>query len=153
MRIEELGPPDAERVFDAVLALMADMEDETLEAVGARRAATIALWRERPAGMCALAACGDDGEILGIATLTEAYALYACGRFGIVSELYVRPAERSSGVGAALLDAARAYGERRGWTRLELTAGDSAAVERRMRFYDRNGWIRTGVRLKLPIDS
>ena len=49
-------------------------------------------------------------EPLGFLALCEAFALYAEGAFGIVTELYVRPPHRGLGVGSALLAAARDHG-------------------------------------------
>ena len=49
-----------------------------LEAAGDRFAAFLA---QTPAG-----------DVVGVATLTEAIAAYAQGRYGIISELYVAPA-------------------------------------------------------------
>jgi GNAT superfamily N-acetyltransferase len=128
------------------------MEDDTLDAVAAAQTQTLDLWRRDPEAMCAFAAI-HEGVVLGIVTLTRAFAIYAGGWFGIVSELYVVPAARSTGIGAELLAEARRYGESRGWTRLELTAGDATASDRRLQFYERNGFLRVGVRLKVPLTT
>jgi GNAT superfamily N-acetyltransferase len=59
-------------------------------------------------------------------------------RFGLrawVEDLAVDPARRSSGVGKALLDAAKAWGRARGATHLELDSGDARADAHR--FYER----------------
>ena len=55
-----------------------------------------------------------DGRVIGVLTLNECAAIYARGRFGEISELYVRPDHRSAGVAAKLTDAAAAFGRARG---------------------------------------
>ncbi|HTX60128.1 MAG TPA: GNAT family N-acetyltransferase [Verrucomicrobiae bacterium] len=152
MTIEEVGAEDAGRVFDLALALMRDLEDGDAELVASRRAEILAAWARDPQMMHAVVA-SERGEPLGIATLTEAFAIYARGRFAILSELYVAPAARSRGVGAALLDAVKALGRRRGWTRIELTASPSRNHERSVRFYERNGFVVTGPRFKFVLRS
>lgn len=57
---------------------------------------------------------------VGFAGLCESHALYTEGTFGIIQEVYVVPASRSAGVGAALLEAASAHARARAWKCLEL---------------------------------
>jgi GNAT superfamily N-acetyltransferase len=68
-----------------------------------------------------LASNSENAEKLGFLGLFEGHALYAGGVFGVIPELYVRPAFRSQGIGALLLDHAVEYGISRGWKRLEVT--------------------------------
>jgi GNAT superfamily N-acetyltransferase len=96
----------------------------------------------------ALLAQTQAGEIVGVATLTEAIAAYAHGRYGIISELYVVPSHRSHGVGRILLDAVKAFGRERGWRRVDVTAPPEARWERTVDFYRRNGFVFTGPKLR-----
>ena len=50
----------------------------------------------------------------GFISLCETHALYAEGAFGIIPEFFVRPAYRSFGTGAALLETARHFGQTKG---------------------------------------
>lgn len=93
----------------------------------------------------ALVARQDDAPA-GIITLCESHALNAGGPFGTIPELYVRPALRGAGVGRALLEAAKAFGVERGWTRLEVTTPPLPAFERTLAFYQREGFAVTGGR-------
>src|ERR1700730_3767249 len=70
----------------------------------------------------AFLAIDTAGEPVGVATLTEAVAAYAGGRYGIISELYVEPNRRSQGVGRQLLDAIRREAQSRGWHRVDVAA-------------------------------
>ena len=92
----------------------------------------------------------DRGEPLGFLALYEGFALYAEGPFGTIPELFVRPAYRSNGVGAALLSEAKRMGQAKGWRRLEVTTPPLPQFERTLVFYQREGFsILGGRKLKL----
>jgi GNAT superfamily N-acetyltransferase len=92
----------------------------------------------------------ENGEALGLACLYEGHALYTEGRFGVLSELYVRPQQRSRGIGAALLAEARTFGAGKAWTRLETTTPPLPLFEKTLAFYQHEGFAITGGRkLKL----
>lgn len=77
----------------------------------------------------------DGGELAGICT---AYMDLHSVRFGYrawVEDLAVDPGRRSSGIGKALLDAAKAWAKERGATHLELDSGHARPDAHR--FYDR----------------
>lgn len=82
----------------------------------------------------------------GIITLCESHALYAGGSFGTIPELYVRAGSRGAGLGRGLLDAAKAFGAERGWTRLEVTTPPLPVFDRTLAFYQREGFAVTGGR-------
>jgi GNAT superfamily N-acetyltransferase len=86
------------------------------------------------------------GSGAGFIALYESYSIYAAGAFGTIPELYVRPAYRLRRVGKVLLDAARAYGAQRGWTRLEVTTPPIPAFQRTLAFYEREGFAISGGR-------
>lgn len=96
----------------------------------------------------AKAPSGDAGFI----ALAESHALYAEGAFGIIPELYVRPAYRSLGTGEALVNAARQFAVEKGWTRLEVTTPPLPQFDRTLRFYEKQGFsIAGGRKLKLGL--
>ena len=78
----------------------------------------------------------------GFIALTESHALYAEGAYGIIPELYVRPAHRSHGVGASLLRAARAFARDKGWARLEVTTPPLPQFQLTLDFYEKQGFCR-----------
>ena len=59
-------------------------------------------------------ATAPDGSDVGVLVLNECAAIYAGGRFGEISELYVAPGSRSKGAGALLIGAAVSFGRERG---------------------------------------
>ena len=99
-----------------------------------------------------LARDGIQAEPLGFLALHESFALYTEGAYGTIPELYVRPAYRSKGVGAALMGEARQVGQSRGWPRIEVTTPPLPQFDRTMAFYQREGFsIPGGRKLKLDL--
>ncbi|OGW49676.1 MAG: GNAT family N-acetyltransferase, partial [Nitrospirae bacterium RBG_19FT_COMBO_58_9] len=94
---------------------------------------------------------GAQPEPLGFLALYESYALYAEGSFGTIPELFVRPAYRSSGVGATLISEAQGVGQARGWSRIEVTTPPLPQFDRTLAFYQQQGFSISGGR-KLKID-
>lgn len=89
-----------------------------------------------------------EGDIVGVLTLHECAAIYAGGVFGEISELYVEPEFRSKGVGKQLLNAAHCKAKELGWTRLEVGTPPVEGGQNTLRFYEKNGYAGTGVRLR-----
>lgn len=92
-----------------------------------------------------------QSEPLGFLALYESYALYAEGAFGTIPELFVRPAYRSSGVGATLISEAQGLGQEKGWSRIEVTTPPLPQFDRTLAFYQQQGFSISGGR-KLKID-
>ncbi|UNI24967.1 hypothetical protein JDV02_010680 [Purpureocillium takamizusanense] len=86
-------------------------------------------------------------EPVGVVTINECTAIYAGGKFGEVSELYVCPRMRSRGVAPHLIDVAVELARRRGWKRLEVCAPSQPRWSRSLSFYKRNGFRELGPRL------
>lgn len=93
----------------------------------------------------------QDSMAVAFLALTENRALYAEGAFGSIPELYVKPAFRSGGVGAALLAKAREVASSRGWKRLEVTTPPLPEFDRTFAFYQRHGFVISGGR-KMRLD-
>lgn len=93
----------------------------------------------------------DQGQVVGLITLHCCAAIYAGGRFGEISELYVSKDCRGKGVGQRLLSAARCYAEKQGWKRLELGAPTGSRWDNTYSFYQECGFIAIGPRLRLLI--
>ncbi len=87
----------------------------------------------------------------GILMLNECAAVYAGGRFGEITELYVKPEHRSRGIAATLLAEAKEIARQRNWRRLEVGAPDQPAWNRTLGFYLREGFEEVGPRLRLPL--
>ena len=148
IRIETIDDPGAPEVYDAVRALLTELGHEADEAAAIDFAKVTADWRAARERTRVFAARAGDGRLAGVLTLFESFAVYAGGAYGIISELWVAPAYRSSGVGKALVDAAVAHGRARGWLRIDVTAPEDARFERTRRFSEREGFVFTGPKLK-----
>ena len=92
-----------------------------------------------------------DGRDVGLIMLNECAAIYAGGRFGEITELYVLPDCRSGGVARQLVARATDLARARGWTRLEVGAPDQPAWARTKAFYQREGFAEVGPRLKRQV--
>lgn len=88
----------------------------------------------------------DGATLVGFIALCESYALYADGAFGTIPEFYVRPDYRSRGVGADLVERAKAFGRSRHWTRLEVTTPPLPQFDQALSFYQREGFEISGGR-------
>lgn len=149
-RVVPAAPADAERVgrltFDLLDELFPELGyqlDGCVEAAASLLADGTGVW--------AFVAIGPDEQDVGVVTLNECAAIYAGGRFGEISELYVAPDHRSSGVGAQLVAAAAGFGRERGWPDLEVGAPGVPAWQRTVDFYLRNGFEEVGPRLDLRL--
>ncbi len=154
IRVRRATPADHERVTSLVLRLLSELFDPV--ACGYNREtlgpAVEKLIRDG-SGSWALLAHLDQEAPVGILTLNECTAIYAFGRFGEISELYVEPEHRSAGVGAALVDEAIRFGRERGWSLLEVGAPDVPKWQRTVDFYLRRGFSVVGPRLARDIGA
>jgi len=85
-------------------------------------------------------------EMIGFVTVYEGYALYAEGAFGTMAELYVCPLYRSRGIGKMLIQAAKEFGNNRGWKRLEVTTPPLPQFDATLAFYEREAFEISGGR-------
>lgn len=85
-----------------------------------------------------------DGKVIGFGALSESYALYAEGAFGVLQEFYVLPKYRSLHIGKALVQQIKVFASNRGWKRIELCTPPLPEFDRTVDFYQENGFERTG---------
>lgn len=88
----------------------------------------------------------DLRNSLGFIATYECHTLYAGGKFGTISEFYVRPAFRSRNVGSHLLSIAQAFGKSRNWRRMEVMTPPLPQFARTCKFYMNEGFTITGGR-------
>lgn len=89
-----------------------------------------------------------DQAYIGVITLHECAAIYAGGIFGEISELYVKPEYRSLNIGEMLIKQAIVKGQELHWKRLEVGSPPTENSPRTIGFYQRNGFMCTGSRLR-----
>ena len=110
LEIVAAGRSDWPDVVRLVGRLLAELEDSSEEFAGLDAAAALRSLEGEGRALQAFVAREGPGEPVGVLTLTETFALYAGGRYGVIDELYVVPECRSRGVGRGLLDAALSFG-------------------------------------------
>ncbi len=134
----------AEMVGELLQEIMAAIESRVFTFDPAETEARARTWLQDRIYTVFLARAGE--EAAGFVSLQQSHALYAEGAFGMIPELYVRPAYRSQGVVAGLVAEARRYASLRRWTRLEVTTPPLPQFDRTLRFYKRQGFSISGGR-------
>jgi len=149
MLIREISGKDAALAGEMIAALLQELTGgEVFDPVPLAETAADLLRGEDVTGFAAFD--GLEAEFpIGLVMLNQCAAVYAGGRFGEVTELYVLPEYRSRGVAARLIGACVELGRARGWQRLEVGAPDQPAWQRTLAFYQRQGFEETGPRLRL----
>lgn len=154
LRIEQAAPEDAANIA----AMVGDLLDEIMDAISqqafdfdlSETARRLERFLREEKYFVFLAKLPEGAA--GFIALTESHALYAEGAFGIIPELYVRPAFRSGGIGAALLGEARRFAQEKGWARLEVTTPPLPQFQRTLDFYEKQGFsVAGGRKLKLGL--
>ncbi len=151
LTISQATPAELGTVLALVGRLLEELSDDPAEFAGLDLAAALPAMRSAGVRFTAFLATTDAGEPVGVATLTEAVAIYAGGAYGIISELYVVPAHRGTGVGVRLLEAVKAHGRALGWRRVDVTAPPEPRWRPTVSFYERNGFVFTGPKLRCPL--
>jgi GNAT superfamily N-acetyltransferase len=148
IRIVKLSVDEANVVFEEVLKLLVELGEEGDELGELSHEKVLKEWQNSTDRFKVFAAKNPEEKIVGILTLAETFAIYANGNYGIINEMYTDPAYRSAGIGAMLVQSAIEYGRKKGWTRIDVTAPESERWERTRRFYEKQGFIFTGPKLK-----
>ena len=153
VEIVRVGTEAADVVFELVLALLRELGEEASDLGTFERDRVLAAWRERERGYRVFLARDADGKAVGLLTLTGSFAIYANGPYGLIDEMWVAPDWRSRGLGRDLLNAAKALGRELGWSRIDVTAPESARWARTRAFYEREGFAFAGPKLKFPLSA
>ena len=151
IRIERVGIESAEMVFRTVMALLQELGAEAEDVGELDEARLRAGWAAASDRFHVFLARAEAGEVAGLVTLCETFAIYANGNYGVIDEMYVAPAFRSQGLGKRLIDTIKGFGREKGWTRIDVTAPEGKGWERTRRFYEREGFSFAGPKLKLPL--
>jgi GNAT superfamily N-acetyltransferase len=146
--VDRLTDQDSVVVFDWVLRLLNELGEEGEELGTLASQKVLRDWHASRDRFDVFIARNESKEIVGILTLSETFAIYANGNYGVIDEMYVAPEFRSQGVGALLVDAAKEFGRGKGWTRIDVTAPESERWDRTRRFYEKQGFVFTGPKLK-----
>ncbi len=150
--IRKAGARDSNIVAEMAAQLLSELSGNPVGIKPLLGIAKVLLASESSHFTVLLAYPGDDpSRYVGLLTIAEVSALYACGSFGVIQEFYVAPAERSKGIGHLLLKEAINHGRQCGWSRIEVGAPDLPKWVRTVDFYRREGFQEIGPRLKLAL--
>jgi GNAT superfamily N-acetyltransferase len=138
-------------LIEMVRKLLLELGDEAYEIESVNTSSVTKSLMEEGKRHAAFLASDENGVVVGCITIQEMFAIYAGGKCGIINELYISPEYRNQGVGRMLIDRAKEYATNSGWKRLEVTAPMGEQWKRTVRFYEREGFIHTGPKLKVPI--
>ncbi|MET4388267.1 GNAT superfamily N-acetyltransferase [Bradyrhizobium sp. F1.4.3] len=146
----EVSIDDATTVTHMVAALLAELEGGQKQGgLDTRLVVDLLAMKERVYGFLAF----TEERPVGLIMLSESAALFAGGTYGIITELYVVPDQRSSGVAMRLIEAAVGLGTVKGWGQLEVGAPRQPMWSRSpsSALYLKAGFAEIGPRLKLPL--
>ena len=94
-----------------------------------------------------------EDQDVGYFTLAESFSIFAHGHYGILNELWVAPEHRSNGIGEYIISQIRQFAQQRDWLRLDVTAPPMEKWQRSVNFYEGQGFIHTGKKLKLIMED
>jgi GNAT superfamily N-acetyltransferase len=144
LTIEVAQPHEIYAILELIEDLLMELEDEgvdipwvnreRLHADIRRNLDTEAGTHEGPGRLLAVLAKDEHGVAVGLLTLTQSFALYAGGEYGVIDEMYVRPEYRGQDIERQLLDEAVAIATRRRWFHLDITGREGDRTERASRF-------------------
>jgi GNAT superfamily N-acetyltransferase len=151
IKIVMAGPAESEVVGELVFSLLMEFfsEQSHLFPIEKMKKAAAELLTPGSGVWSFLAMNGD--EVVGMINLNECAAIYAGGKFGEITELYVKPDFRSRKIGKKLIAQARDFAWERGWRILEVGAPDVPRCQRTVNFYLNNGFSEIGPRLEIDV--
>lgn len=91
----------------------------------------------------------DRFGTVGIFTVTECQSIYAGGKYGLIDEMFVKPAFRSNKIGAKLIESIKKIGQKKKWKRIDVTGPTEERWIRTIAFYEKSGFVFTGPKMKL----
>jgi GNAT superfamily N-acetyltransferase len=151
LQVVKLSLKEQDRVLALVQKLLRELESGSDEFAGIDKQKMLRDLAENEERFNAFAAINERGEHVGVLTLVEAFAIYAGGNYGVIDEMYVSPEYRSQGVGKMLLAAAKEFGRAKGWLRIDVTAPPEEEWRRTVKFYEREGFVFTGPKLRCKL--
>jgi len=145
------GPAESEIVGELVYSLLMELFSEQIHLFPIEKMKKAAAELLIPgSGVWSFLAMNGD-EVVGMMNLNECAAIYAGGKFGEISELYIKPDFRSQKIGAQLITQARDFARERAWEILEVGAPDVPRCQRTVNFYLNNGFSEIGPRLEIDV--
>ncbi len=99
----------------------------------------------------AFIAYGSNNNPKGLITVSESFAVYNGGDFGVITEFYVDRNSRSTGIGQLLLNHVVDFSKSMNWNKIEVGAPNAEEWPRTINFYERNGFKQKGLKLRIDL--
>lgn len=151
IKIKMASPSDSDVVGELVYSLLMEFfaEQSHLFPIEKMKNAAAELLLPGSGVWSFLAIDGDN--VVGMINLNECSAIYAGGRFGEITELYIKPDFRSKKIGEKLISRAKEFAKEKAWEVLEVGAPDVPRCQRTVDFYLKNGFSEIGPRLEIDV--
>ncbi len=91
------------------------------------------------------------GKVVTLATLTESKAIFSCGKYGVLDEIYTVPKCRTMNGELNFKDEIKEFATGRGWGRIDV-ASPTDAWYRTVRFYRNQEYRLTVPKFKYIVD-
>lgn len=145
--IRDASVPDAPLLAAAISELLIELGG-TPAPIPALQDAALAVIEDP--GMGVLLVAESAGELVGLLAVSWQHAIRTAGRYGLIQELWVRPASRERKVGAAMLRALLDLARDEGVDRIEvgLPSERFAGLAETEEFYRRHGFTDIGMRMR-----
>ena len=151
IEISRIGSEEKELIFHYVSMLLTELEGEESEFEGIDKDKIFHDMEAVTERFNAFVAKDNSGKVVGIMTVMESFAIYAGGYYGVIDEMYVDPYCRSQGIGKKLIVALKKFARQKKWQRIDVTAPPEGKWKRTVAFYEREGFIFTGLKLRLKL--
>lgn len=150
IKIRKAGKEDLQLTFSLIKNLLIELGDEAkdLEKVNKLQNSQIDI-NNLETHLVFLAE--DEETTVGIITLSECFAVYTGGNYGIINEMYVLPEYRSKNIGAMLINKAKEIAAEKNWGRIDVTTPVEKRWERTKSFYLKQDFEFTGEKLKFDL--
>jgi GNAT superfamily N-acetyltransferase len=151
IEISRIGSEKKELIFHHVSLLLKELEGEESEFEGIDPEKIYCDMEDMGERYNAFIATAGSGEVVGIMTVMETFAIYAGGNYAVIDEMYVAPNYRSQGIGKKFLTALKEFARQRKWQRIDVTAPPEEKWNRTVAFYEKEGFVFTGPKMRLVL--
>jgi len=150
LHIRLAGQQDSNTVAELVGRLLAELGGEPYKENDQYRGTSACLLKGE-INYTVFLALQESDTCIGMISVSESYAVYTLGKFGIIHELFVDADYRSRNIGRQLIQAVIDHGRKHQWSRIEVGTPDREQWQRTNSFYKREGFEEVGPNLRLVL--
>ena len=152
-KVREAVCGDASKVVDMVRRLVSELRNDPEAELSDRADIVAAAIIEGKLNGQIFISEDEEGEAIGMASISVPSAVHMGGRYALIQELWVDPEYRGNKVGRALIEAVEEHcrlfciGE----TEVCLPGESFAGYENTYAFYNKVGFLKTGLRMRKEV--